>query len=133
MGKARTQKVDIYFNYVGLIDIAYTEEELAEMKAQEEQAEATMLASPLLIPQFTNRFASNAVRNLSERATINSFAHRSARKRFVYLRLTIKDEPKKEITFIKSVFAKSAEKHTGQTAVCKPCVLMNAEENITTK
>lgn len=44
MGKARTQKVDIYFNYVGLIDIAYTEEELAEMKAQEEQAEAERIA-----------------------------------------------------------------------------------------
>ena len=30
VGKARTQKVDIYFNYVGQVDIAYTEEELAE-------------------------------------------------------------------------------------------------------
>ena len=37
VGKARTQKVDIYFNYVGQVDIAYTEEELAEIKAQEEQ------------------------------------------------------------------------------------------------
>ena len=27
-GKARTQKVDIYFNYVGKVDIAYTEQEL---------------------------------------------------------------------------------------------------------
>ena len=33
VGKARTQKVDIYFNYVGQVDIAYTEEELAEIKA----------------------------------------------------------------------------------------------------
>ena len=32
VGKARTQKVDIYFNYVGQVDIAYTEEELAEIK-----------------------------------------------------------------------------------------------------
>ncbi|WP_278899319.1 recombinase family protein [Roseburia hominis] len=39
VGKARTQKVDIYFNYVGQVDIAYTEEELAEIKAQEEQIE----------------------------------------------------------------------------------------------
>ncbi len=31
-GKASTQKVDIYFNYVGQVDIAYTEEELAELK-----------------------------------------------------------------------------------------------------
>lgn len=37
VGKARTQKVDIYFNYVGQVDIAYTEEELAEIKAQEER------------------------------------------------------------------------------------------------
>ena len=37
VGKARTQKVDIYFNYVGQVDIAYTEEELAEIKEQEEQ------------------------------------------------------------------------------------------------
>lgn len=36
VGKARTQKVDIYFNYVGQVDIAYTEEELAEIKVQEE-------------------------------------------------------------------------------------------------
>ena len=44
VGKARTQKVDIYFNYVGQVDIAYTEEELAEIKAQEEQIEAERLA-----------------------------------------------------------------------------------------
>ena len=41
--KARTQKVDIYFNYVGQVDIAYTEEELAEIKEQEEQAEKKRL------------------------------------------------------------------------------------------
>ena len=44
VGKARTQKVDIYFNYVGQVDIAYTEEELAEIKAQEEQKEMERLA-----------------------------------------------------------------------------------------
>ena len=44
VGKARTQKVDIYFNYVGQVDIAYTEEELAEIKAQEEQIEMERLA-----------------------------------------------------------------------------------------
>ena len=38
-GNARTQKVDIYFNYVGQVDIAYTEEELAELKAQKGQEE----------------------------------------------------------------------------------------------
>ncbi|MFR8692739.1 MAG: recombinase family protein [Faecalibacterium prausnitzii] len=43
VGKARTQKVDIYFNYVGQVDIAYTEEELAEIKEQEEQAEKKRL------------------------------------------------------------------------------------------
>ena len=37
-------KVDIYFNYVGQVDIAYTEEELAEIKAQEEQIEMERLA-----------------------------------------------------------------------------------------
>lgn len=37
VGNARTQRVDIYFNYVGQINIAYSEEELAEIKAQEEQ------------------------------------------------------------------------------------------------
>ena len=35
---------DIYFNYVGQVDIAYTEEELAEIKAQEEQIEMERLA-----------------------------------------------------------------------------------------
>lgn len=44
VGKARTQKVDIYFNYVGQVDIAYTEEELAEIKALEEQKEMERLA-----------------------------------------------------------------------------------------
>lgn len=43
VGKARTQKVDIYFNYVGQVDIAYTEEELAEIKEQEEQVEKKRL------------------------------------------------------------------------------------------
>ena len=43
-GKARTQKVDIYFNYVGKVDIAYTEQELEEIRAQEEQAEKERLA-----------------------------------------------------------------------------------------
>ena len=43
VGKARTQKVDIYFNYVGQVDIAYTEEELAEIKVQEEQEEKKRL------------------------------------------------------------------------------------------
>lgn len=43
VGKARTQKVDIYFNYVGQIDIAYTEEELVEIKVQEEQEEKKRL------------------------------------------------------------------------------------------
>ena len=43
VGKARTQKVDIYFNYVGQVDIAYTEEELAEIKAQQEQIEQKRL------------------------------------------------------------------------------------------
>lgn len=43
VGKARTQKVDISFNYVGQVDIAYTEEELAEIKAQEEQEEKKRL------------------------------------------------------------------------------------------
>ena len=38
-GNARTQKVDIYFNYVGQVDIVYTKEELAELKAQKEQEE----------------------------------------------------------------------------------------------
>lgn len=44
VGKARTQKVDIYFNYVGQVDIAYTEEELAEIKVQEAQEEMELLA-----------------------------------------------------------------------------------------
>ncbi len=35
--KSRTQKVDIYFNYIGHVDIAYTEEELKEIKAQEDR------------------------------------------------------------------------------------------------
>lgn len=44
IGNARTQQVDIYFNYAGQIDIAYTEEELAQMKEQEERAEAERIA-----------------------------------------------------------------------------------------
>ena len=44
VGKARTQKVDIHFNYVGQVDIAYTEEELAEIETQKEQEEQQRLA-----------------------------------------------------------------------------------------
>lgn len=33
VGKARTQRIDIFFNYFDQINIAYSEEELAEMKA----------------------------------------------------------------------------------------------------
>ena len=44
VGNARTQKVDIFFNYVGQVNIDYTEEELAEMQAQEKQAEKESLA-----------------------------------------------------------------------------------------
>ncbi len=36
--------IDIYFNYVGKVDIAYTEQELEEARAQEEQAEKERLA-----------------------------------------------------------------------------------------
>lgn len=43
MGNVRTQRVDIYFNYVGQVDIAYTEEEPAKIKAQEEQLEKERL------------------------------------------------------------------------------------------
>lgn len=44
VGNARTQKVDIYFNYVGQVNIDYTEEELAAIQAQEKQAEKERLA-----------------------------------------------------------------------------------------
>lgn len=44
VGNAKTQQVDIYFNYVGQVNIAYSEEELAEIKAQEEQLAAEKLA-----------------------------------------------------------------------------------------
>lgn len=44
VGNARTQQVDIYFNYVGQVNIAYSEEELAGIKAQEEQLAAEKLA-----------------------------------------------------------------------------------------
>lgn len=40
----RTQEIEIHFNYVGEVNIAYTEEELAEMKAQAEQEEAERIA-----------------------------------------------------------------------------------------
>ncbi len=43
-GRNRVQQVDIYFNYVGLVDLAYTDEELAELKAKEEQEAADRLA-----------------------------------------------------------------------------------------
>ena len=41
VGKARTQKVDIYFNYVSQVDIAYTEE-LAEINTEEAGGTATL-------------------------------------------------------------------------------------------
>ena len=44
VGNARTQKVDIYFNNVGQVNIDYSAEELAEINAQEEQTEKERLA-----------------------------------------------------------------------------------------
>ena len=44
VGNARTQKIDIYFNYVGQVNIDYTEEELAEIQAQEKQTEIERLS-----------------------------------------------------------------------------------------
>lgn len=44
IGKARTQKIDVYFNYVGCIDLAYSEKELAEIKARAEREEQEKLA-----------------------------------------------------------------------------------------
>ncbi len=44
-GGSRTQQVDIYFNYVGMVDIAYTDEELEEIRLKEEREAAEKLAS----------------------------------------------------------------------------------------
>ena len=43
VSRARTQKVDIYFNYVGQINIDYTPDEVAEIQAQEAQTAAERL------------------------------------------------------------------------------------------
>ena len=43
VNRARTQKVDIYFNYVGQVNIDYTPEEVAEIQAQEAQTAAERL------------------------------------------------------------------------------------------
>ena len=50
VSRARTQKVDIYFNYVGQVNIDYTPEEVAEIQAQEAQAAASALVALLLCP-----------------------------------------------------------------------------------
>ncbi len=44
-GRNRTQQVDIYFNYVGQVEIALTEEEIAEQKALAEQEEQERIAN----------------------------------------------------------------------------------------
>ena len=69
VGKSRTQKVDIYFNYVGQVDIAYTEEELAEIKAQEEQKEIERLAKQRKREKPTER---NEKRRKSLRMVVKS-------------------------------------------------------------
>ncbi len=43
VSRARTQKVDIHFNYVGQVNIDYTPEEVAEIQAQEAQTAAERL------------------------------------------------------------------------------------------
>lgn len=43
VNRARTQKVDIYFNYVGQVNIDYTPEEVAEIQVQEAQTAAERL------------------------------------------------------------------------------------------
>ncbi|CAK7000600.1 MAG: hypothetical protein ENTB_00006 [Enterocloster aldenensis] len=43
-GSNRRQRVDIYYNFVGQFELAYTDEEIAEMEAAREQEEAERLA-----------------------------------------------------------------------------------------
>lgn len=42
-GKSRTQQVDIYFNFIGELDLAYTEQELAQIQAQIDAVEQERL------------------------------------------------------------------------------------------
>ena len=151
VGKARTQKVDIYFNYVGQVDIAYTEEELAEIKAQEEQIEMERLAK--------QREREKAYREKRKAKNSLKTVEKSSKQRYV---LTVKKEfvptsnrqifcskdccyqarqdktkadreAEKEIIIIVSVYVLCVAVPTGLHTVNRNSVPKNVKSKITTR
>ncbi len=55
VGKARTQKVDIYFNYVGQVDIAYTEEDLLKSRHRKNRLKWNDWQNSVSVKKFTER------------------------------------------------------------------------------
>ena len=151
VGKARTQKVDIYFNYVGQVDIAYTEEELAEIKAQEEQIEAERLAKQREREKAyrekrkakelaenggessRQRYVLIAKKNLSLQATDRFSVQRTVAIRQGRTRQKPTEKQKKEIIIIVSVYVLCVAVPTGLHTVSRNYVLRNVKSKITTR
>lgn len=151
VGKARTQKVDIYFNYVGQVDIAYTEEELAEIKAQEEQIEMERLAKQREREKAyrEKRKAKKLAENGGEIVKTKICPHcqkslclqvtdRYSVQRIVAIRQgRIRQKPtekqKKEIIIIVSVYVLCVAVPTGLHTVSRNSVPKNVKSKITTR
>lgn len=122
VGKARTQKVDIYFNYVGQVDIAYTEEELAEIETQKEQEEQQRLARQrkrekptekserhrkslkTVAKSLRQRFALIATKSLSRQATDRCSVPKSAAIKQGKTKRKQTEKQNEEITITDSVY-----------------------------
>lgn len=151
VGKARTQKVDIYFNYVGQVDIAYTEEELAEIKAQEEQIEMERLAKQREREKPTERSErrKNSLKTVEKssrqryvltvkKSLCLQVTDRYSVQRIVAIRQgRIRQKPtekqKKEIIIIVSVYVLCVAVPTGLHTVSRNSVPKNVKSKITTR
>ncbi len=151
MGKARTQKVDIYFNYVGQVDIAYTEEELAEIKAQEEQNEKKRLAKQRSVKKpierserqknslktveksSKQRYVLTVRKSLCLQVTDRYSVQRIVAIRQGRIRQKPTEKQKKEIIIIVSVSVLCVAVPTGLHTVSRNSVPRNVKSKITTR
>ena len=144
-GNARTQKVDIYFNYVGQVDIAYTEEELAELKAQKEQEERQRMEKQRKREKAyrEKRKAKKIAENGGEiiktktclhlRATDSFSAQGNAGIRQDWSKRKRIEKPREELTTTGSAPVPCAVTPTGLHTASRNFVPMSAEESTTTR
>ncbi|MCO7110419.1 DUF4368 domain-containing protein [Gemmiger formicilis] len=151
VSRARTQKVDIYFNYVGQVNIDYTPEEVAEIQAQEAQTAAERLQKQRAREKacrekrkaerlaanggefVKSRFAPNAARYLYQPAVTKPFVQRDAATKHGRIRSKPNAKPSAGSIITANAFALCAAAPTGPKAVGQSFVPMLAGKRTTIK